>query len=180
MTNPVPGRSPYLWIVGVIVAFDQVTKALVDDFMTLHESRPMVEGLVRLTYVQNRGAAFGILSEAGLPYQSLMFSVVSLLALLAIALYAWRMPVQSRLPQTALALVMGGAIGNLLDRARLGYVIDYVDVYWGAHHWPAFNVADSAITVGVALLVLDILRNPQLDESPKAEIAASPAAHGGE
>jgi signal peptidase II len=73
---------------------------------------------------------------------------------------------------------MGGAIGNLLDRARLGYVIDYVDVYWGAHHWPAFNVADSAISVGVALLVLDILRNPQMDESPKAEIAASPAAHG--
>jgi signal peptidase II len=178
VTNPVPGRSAYLWIVGGIVAFDQVTKALVDDFMMLHESRTIVEGLVRLTYVQNRGAAFGILSEAGLPYQSLMFSVVSLLALLAIALYAWRMPVQSRLPQTALALVMGGAIGNLLDRARLGYVIDYVDVYWGAHHWPAFNVADSAITVGVALLVLDILRNPQMDESPKAEIAASPAAHG--
>ena len=178
MTNPVPGRSPYLWIVGAIVASDQVTKALVDDFMTLHESRTIVEGLVRLTYVQNRGAAFGILSDAGLPYQSLMFSVVSLLALLAIGLYAWRMPVQSRLPQTALALVMGGAVGNLLDRARLGYVIDYVDMYWGPHHWPAFNVADSAITVGVALLVIDILRNPEMDESPKAEIAASPAGHG--
>ncbi|HEY8148529.1 MAG TPA: signal peptidase II [Vicinamibacteria bacterium] len=178
MTNPVPGRSAYLWIAGVIVALDQVTKALVDDFMTLHESRTIVEGLVRLTYVQNRGAAFGILSEAGLPYQSLMFSVVSLLALLAIALYAWRMPVQSRLPQTALAMVMGGAVGNLLDRARLGYVIDYVDMYWGPHHWPAFNVADSAISVGVALLVLDILRNPEMDESPKAEIAASPAGHG--
>ena len=178
MTNPVPGRSAYLWIAGVIVALDQVTKALVDDFMTLHESHTIVEGLVRLTYVQNRGAAFGILSEAGLPYQSLMFSVVSLLALLAIALYAWRMPVQSRLPQTALAMVMGGAVGNLLDRARLGYVIDYVDMYWGPHHWPAFNVADSAITVGVALLVIDILRNPEMDESPKAEIAASPAGHG--
>ena len=169
MTNPVPGRSPYLWIVGAIVASDQVTKALVDDFMMLHESRTIVEGLVRLTYVQNRGAAFGILSEAGLPYQSLLFSVVSLLALLAIALYAWRMPVQSRLPQTALALVMGGAIGNLLDRARLGYVIDYVDVYWGAHHWPAFNVADSAISMGVALLVYDILRHP--DERPVTDSA---------
>jgi signal peptidase II len=178
MTNPVPGRSPYLWIVGAVVLLDQVTKALVDEFMMLHESRSIVEGLVRLTYVQNRGAAFGILSEAGLPYQSLLFSVVSLLALLAIALYAWRMPVQSRLPQTALALVMGGAIGNLFDRARLGYVIDYVDMYWGAYHWPAFNVADSAITVGVVLLVLDILRNPEMDESPKAEIAASPAGHG--
>ncbi len=176
MTNPVPGRSAYLWIAGVIVALDQVTKALVDDFMTLHESRTIVEGLVRLTYVQNRGAAFGILSEAGLPYQSLMFSVVSLLALLAIALYAWRMPAHSRLPQTALALVMGGAVGNLLDRARLGYVIDYVDVYWGAHHWPAFNVADSAITIGVALLVVDILRNPQVEDSSKGEIAVQPAA----
>jgi signal peptidase II len=198
MTNPVPGRSPYLWIAGVVVALDQVTKALVDDLMALHESRPIVEGLVRLTYVQNRGAAFGILSEAGLPYQSVMFSMVSVLALLAIALYAWRMPVQSRLPQTALALVMGGAVGNLLDRARLGYVIDYMDVYWGPHHWPAFNVADSAISVGVTLLVIDILRNPQpisplgaavdsigplaaaaeLEDSPKAEIAAQPAGHG--
>jgi signal peptidase II len=190
MTNPVPGRSPYLWIAGVVVALDQVTKALVDDLMALHESRPIVEGLVRLTYVQNRGAAFGILSEAGLPYQSVMFSVVSMLALLAIAMYAWRMPVQSRLPQSALALVMGGAVGNLLDRARLGYVIDYVDVYWGAHHWPAFNVADSAISIGVAMLVIDILRNPQpfsplgaaeqpiLDEAPKAEIAAQPAGQG--
>jgi signal peptidase II len=174
MTNPVPGRARYLWIAGMVVALDQMTKALVNDFMTLHESRTIVEGLVRLTYVQNRGAAFGILSEAGLPYQSVLFSAVSLLALLAIALYAWRMPVHSRLPQTALALVMGGAIGNLLDRARLGYVIDYVDVYWGAHHWPAFNVADSAITIGVALLVLDILRSPQVEES-KAEIAVQPA-----
>ena len=171
MTNPVPGRSAYLWIAGMVVALDQVSKALVDDFMTLHESRTIVEGLVRLTYVQNRGAAFGILSEAGLPYQSLMFSVVSLLALLAIALYAWRMPVQSRVPQTALALVMGGAVGNLLDRARLGYVIDYVDVYWGPHHWPAFNVADSAICIGVGLLFLDMLQKEEEAEERPASSA---------
>ena len=81
MSTPLPGRSTYLWIAGVIVALDQVTKALVDHLMMLHESRTIVEGLVRLTYVQNRGAAFGILSEAGLPYQSVLFSVVSLLAL---------------------------------------------------------------------------------------------------
>lgn len=177
MTNPVPGRSPYLWIAGMVVALDQLTKALVDRLMTLNESRPIVESVVRLTYVQNRGAAFGILSEAGLPYQSVLFSVVSLLALVAIALYAWRMPVQSRVPQTALALVMGGAIGNLLDRARLGYVIDYVDVYWGPHHWPAFNVADAAISIGVALLVLDILRNPQAEE-PEPGIAVPSAGRG--
>ena len=76
-----------------------------------------------------------------------------------------RMPAESRLPQTALACIMGGAIGNLLDRARLGYVIDYIDVFWGRHHWPAFNVADSAITLGVALLILDILREPRPEET---------------
>ena len=106
---------------------------------------------------KNRGAAFGILSEADLPYQSLLFAVVSLAALGAIAAYAWRLPARSRLPQTALALIMGGALGNLLDRARLGYVIDFVDAYWRMHHWPAFNVADMAITVGAAALILDEL-----------------------
>ena len=153
----------YFWIAGGIVALDQATKALVDRYMELHESHTIVEGLARLTYVQNRGAAFGILSDADLPYQSVLFSLVSIVALGAIAVYAWKLPVHDRLSRAALALIMGGAVGNLLDRMRLGYVIDYVDVYWGRHHWPAFNVADSAISIGVALLVLDILRSPQPD-----------------
>ncbi len=156
-----PGRATYLLLVTGIVTLDQVAKALVDRFLSVHESRALLDGIVRLTYVQNRGAAFGIFSEADLPYQSALFTVVSILALAAIAVYAWRMPAESRLPQTALACIMGGAVGNLLDRARLGYVIDYMDVFWGRHHWPAFNVADSAITLGVTLLVLDILRDPR-------------------
>lgn len=167
----------YLWIAGGIVVLDQITKAAVERYLELHESRTIVEGLARLTHVQNRGAAFGILSDADLPYQSVLFSVVSIVALGAIAVYAWKLPVASRLPRTALALIMGGAIGNLLDRVRLGYVIDYVDVYWGRHHWPAFNVADSAISIGVALLVLDILRNPQPDTA-KPEMAPTTAAQG--
>ena len=173
-------RLGYLWLSGLIVALDQATKTIVDRSLMLHESRSVLEGVVRLTYVQNRGAAFGIFSDAGLPYQHVLLALVSLGALVAIAVYAWRLPVRSALPQTALALVMGGAVGNLLDRARLGYVIDYVDVYWGAYHWPAFNVADAAISIGVTLLVLDILKNPQGDEGPDSvpsstEIAA-PAA----
>jgi signal peptidase II len=159
-------RTIYVAIAALVVVLDQLTKMLVDHFMNLHESRLLVDGLLRLTYVQNRGAAFGILSEADLPYQSLLFAVVSLAALGAIAAYAWRLPARSRLPQTALALIMGGALGNLLDRARLGYVIDFVDAYWGVHHWPAFNVADSAISIGVVLLVVDILRQPQAGEAP--------------
>jgi signal peptidase II len=165
-------RGLYFWAAGLVVGLDQAAKALVDRLMSLHESRAVVDGLLRLTYVQNRGAAFGILSDAEIPYQSLLFSLVSLAALGAIAVYAWRLPAGHRLPRVALAMIMGGALGNLLDRLRLGYVIDFVDVYWGPHHWPAFNVADSAISVGVALLVLDILRHPQAGE---AEVAASSA-----
>ena len=164
-------RAVYGWITLVVVALDQLTKAIVDRAMDLHDSRTVVEGFVRLTYVQNRGAAFGILSDADLPYQSVLFTVVSLVALSAIALYAWRLPGPSRLPRIALALIIGGAVGNLIDRVRLGYVIDYVDVFWGRYHWPAFNVADSAITIGVILLLLDILRSPA-----DAPATASPAA----
>lgn len=153
-------RFPYALIVAGVVALDQLTKALVDRLMELHESRPIIEGLLNLTYVRNRGAAFGILSEADLPYQSTLFSVVSLLALAAIGLYALRLPSTDKLSQTALALVMGGALGNLIDRSLHGYVIDFMDFYWKNHHWPAFNVADSCISVGVCLLLLDILRTP--------------------
>ena len=120
-----PGRTVYVAIATLVVVLDQVTKVLVDRFMSLHESRIIVDGFLRLTYVRNRGAAFGILSDADLPYQPLLFAVVSLAALGAIAAYAWRLPARSRLPQTALALIMGGALGNLMDRARLGHVIDF-------------------------------------------------------
>src|SRR5262245_57670497 len=174
MNETTSARRMYFGVAGLIVCLDQITKALVDRYMSLSESRAVVDGLVKLTYVQNRGAAFGILSDADLPYQSWLFAVVSLLALGAIAAYAWKLPPGSRTPRIALALIMGGAVGNLLDRLRLGYVVDFVDVHWGIHHWPAFNVADSAISVGVALLLLDILRHPQ----GEARTEASPAGPG--
>jgi len=168
-------RTFYLFVLLLVVGLDQVTKTIVDRLLTLHQSRTLVGGLASLTYVQNRGAAFGLLSDANLPYQAVLFSAVSLAALGAIAVYALSLPPQSRLSQTALALIMGGAVGNLLDRARLGYVIDFVDVHWRSHHWPAFNVADSSISIGVALLILDILRSPR-EGHLKTEIAeaASP------
>jgi signal peptidase II len=181
MSRSMDGRGLYLWVTALVVVLDQGTKTLVDRLMSLHESHLVLDGLLRLTYVRNRGAAFGILSEAELPYQSLLFSGVSLVALFAIAIYAWRLPSRSWLPRLALTLIMGGAVGNLLDRARLGYVIDFVDVFWGAHHWPAFNVADSAITIGVALLVLDMLRDhgPETSaELPGVRRAAAPAPSG--
>jgi signal peptidase II len=166
--KPVPWRAAYAWIVAIVVALDQLVKFFVDKAMAPHDTRVIVEGFARLTYVRNRGAAFGILSDADLPYQSVLFTVVSLAALSLIALYAWKLPAPSRLPRVALAFIVGGAIGNLVDRVRLGYVIDFVDVYWGTYHWPAFNVADSAITCGVILLLLDILRSPEDQPAPAA------------
>ena len=167
-------RARYLWISALVVLVDQATKALVDRWMGLHESRDIVTGLLRLTYVRNRGAAFGVFSDAELPYQAWLFAAVSLLALFAIGVYAWRLPTTSRVPRLALALIIGGALGNLIDRVRLGYVIDFVDVFWRTHHWPAFNVADSSITIGVSLLVLDMLRAPR-PEPAQVPVPDSPA-----
>jgi signal peptidase II len=168
-------RTPYIVLAAAVVAVDQITKVLVDRLMALHESREIVPGLVNLTYVRNRGAAFGILSDAELPFQPALFTLVSVCALAAIAYYSVKLPATSRLPQTGLALIMGGAVGNLLNRAFLGYVIDFVDVYWARYHWPAFNVADSSISVGVGLLILDVL----VAERPaEPERVAEPSAVG--
>jgi signal peptidase II len=174
--SAVAARRPYLILSVAIVAFDQVTKWMVQRGLELHDSREVVSGLVSLTHVRNRGAAFGFLSNADLPYQSILFSILSLAALGAIALYAFKLPLEHKAPQIALAMIMGGAVGNLVDRMAHGYVVDFVDVYWRAHHWPAFNVADSCISIGVALLILDLLRTP----GPGSEeaVATGAASHG--
>ena len=152
-------RLPHLGVALAVVAADQATKWLVRTRLELHEYHPLVSGVLSLSHVRNRGAAFGILSDADLPYQSVLFAALSLLALGAIAVYASRLPLTAQLPQLALDLILGGAIGNLFDRLRYGYVTDFIHVYWREHVWPDFNAADSAISVGVALLLLDMLRS---------------------
>jgi len=166
---------PFLLVLAAVVVLDQVTKAVVVRSLGLHEYVPLVDGLLSLSHVRNRGAAFGVLSDAELPFQPVLLAVLSLAALGAIGYYFLRLPRNARLPRLALALVLGGALGNLVDRVRLGYVVDFVHVYWRQHQWPDFNAADSAISVGVALLVLDILRGA--DAREKTEIdAAAPTA----
>jgi signal peptidase II len=160
-------RVLYLLVSAVVVVLDQITKRLVAASIELHESHEIVAGLVSLTHVRNRGAAFGFLSNANLPYQSAIFSVLSVLALAAIAAYALRLPATQRWTQWALALIMGGAVGNLIDRLQHGNVIDFVDVYWRSHHWPAFNVADACISTGVVMLVLELLK--PTSDTPEAE-----------
>ena len=127
----------------------------------LHDYVAARDGLLSLSHVRNHGAAFGLLSDWNLPYQSLSSRAEPARARGDRRLLPAACPPGRRLPQLALALILGGAVGNLIDRLRLGYVVDFVHVYWRDYQWPDFNVADSAITIGVALLVIDILQLPR-------------------
>jgi signal peptidase II len=150
-------RIPEIWIAAAIVALDQATKAMVKFRLPLHESVTVIPGFFDFTHVRNTGAAFGMLNNIDFAYKPAVMVIVALVALGAVASYALTLPATQRIARYGLALILGGAIGNLIDRATMGYVIDFVDVYWrGVHFW-AFNVADSAITVGVALMLLDVL-----------------------
>ncbi len=150
-------RMPEIWIAAAIVVADQATKMLVKSRLPLHESVTVIPGFFDLTHVRNTGAAFGMLNNIDFPYKPAVMVVVALVALGAVASYALTLPSTQRVARYGLALILGGAVGNLIDRATMGYVVDFVDVYWrGVHFW-AFNVADSAITVGVALMLLDVV-----------------------
>lgn len=146
-------------VVAVGVVLDQVSKLAIDRSMQLHQSFPVIDGIMNVTYVRNRGAAFSFLSEASwrLPF----FVVVTLIACAVIVVALRRMTAEQTLGQLAVSMVFAGALGNLIDRIRVGEVVDFIDVYWRQYHWPAFNVADMFICVGVALVLLDMIRTPQ-------------------
>jgi signal peptidase II len=159
--NGNPARSlarPYeLGTLLGIVASDQITKAAVRANLSIGDNRPIIDGLLDLTHVQNTGAAFGLLNTADFPYKPVVMIGIAALALLAIAAYASQLGFHERLARFGLALILGGAFGNLIDRAVAGHVVDFVDVYWGTAHFWAFNVADAAITVGAALVLIDMV-----------------------
>jgi signal peptidase II len=150
-------RVSEIGVVAFVVIADQVTKALLLASLPLHESMTVVPGLVDFTHVRNTGAAFGLLNAADFPYKGTIIALVAALALIGVGAYAASLPAHQRAARLGLTLVLGGAIGNLIDRVRQGYVVDFVDVYWRDHHFWAFNVADSAITIGVAIMILDLM-----------------------
>ena len=149
-------RRLELLTVTIVVALDQLTKALVRGRFALHESVDVVPGWLSLTRVHNTGAAFGMLNDVDFPFKSLVVMLVALAALAGVAWYSASLPVENRVARLGIAAVLGGAIGNLIDRAAAGYVLDFVDAYWNDWHFWAFNVADAAITVGVALMLADV------------------------
>lgn len=140
-------------LAGLLV--DQATKLYIDGSMRLFDSIPVIENFFHITYVRNRGAAFSFLSNAS--WRMPFFITVSLIAAAVILVAFRKLRDDQRLAQVSLAMIFSGAVGNLIDRLRLGEVIDFLDAHWYRHHWPAFNVADSLICVGVFLLAVDML-----------------------
>ena len=152
-------KAKYLILLAVtplVLIVDQLTKLYIDGTMKLYQSIPVIDGLFNITYLRNRGAAFSFLAEASwrLPF----FLIATVIAVIAILVAFRKLRDDQRFAAVSLTLILSGAVGNLIDRVRMGEVIDFLDVYWKNHHWPAFNVADSAICVGVALLALDMYR----------------------
>lgn len=165
-------RLKYLVVSAVILVVDAWTKWLVSSHIGLNDSVPLVPSFFQLVHVRNTGAAFGIGANAESHIVPILLNVGALAVFAIVVVYSFRAAVTDRTLQVGLHMILGGAIGNLVDRFRLGYVVDFLDVYvdWGgqAHHWPAFNVADSAICIGIALLFLDMKKN---------EAAATAADH---
>ena len=147
----------FLGVVAAVVVLDQATKLWIDAAMPLHASFPVIDGFFNITYVRNPGAAFGFLAGAPPLFRSLFFVCVTIAAIVLILYYLYKNPSRGPLLTLSLAFILSGALGNLIDRVRYGEVIDFLDFYLGRVHWPAFNVADTAICIGAALLFLDLV-----------------------
>jgi signal peptidase II len=151
--TPNRGSLPYLALSAAVVALDQLTKFLIERHLALFESVNVLP-VLEITRLHNTGAAFSFLAdEAG--WQRWLFTALAIVVSIVLALWLRRIPASARVLATAVALILGGAVGNVIDRVRLGHVIDFIYAHWDRHYFPAFNVADSAICVGAGLLLLD-------------------------
>jgi len=146
-----------VWVAAIVIC-DQITKAIVDRTMSLYDSMPIIDGLFNLTYVRNTGAAFGIFAGSHEVFRRPFLIGVSIVAIGFILVMLRRLREDATGLAVALAFILGGAIGNLIDRIVYGEVIDFLDVYWSTYHWPAFNIADSFITIGVTITLFYLVR----------------------
>ena len=164
-------RIQYVALSLLVIVGDALTKWLVAQHIELHEAISVIPNLFQLVHVRNTGAAFGIGANADSQIVPMVLNTGAITVFFVVVVYAFRTAASDRRLQVALHLILGGAIGNLLDRFRFSYVVDFLDFYIRDHHWPAFNVADSAICIGIGLLFLDMRRKP--DDKPAN--AARPA-----
>jgi signal peptidase II len=146
----------WLWLSLLVIILDQFSKYVVSDLLHLYESVAVLP-FFSITLLHNPGAAFSFLASAG-GWQRWLFTGIAVVVSVAIIVWIKRLPATEKWQAAALSLILGGALGNVIDRLHLGYVVDFLDVYYQKWHWPPFNVADSAITVGVAILLITTLR----------------------
>lgn len=154
---PSMGSRVFILIAGLVVVLDQITKLMVLAWMPLYHSITVIPGFFNLTHIRNPGGAFGFMAAGSPGLRNLLFIGVSILATGLIVYFYRQTPRSHPLLASALAMIFGGAIGNLVDRLRFGEVVDFLDVYVGAYHWPAFNAADSAITIGITIFVAHVV-----------------------
>ena len=157
-----------LLLSATVVALDQLTNAWITSRMRPGQTIIVLEGWVQVRFIVNRGGLFGLFRDLPEVWRTILFTGIPLLASLGLIVFLLRTPASQALLRSGLALILGGAIGNLIDRLRLGHVVDFFDVYWRDHHWPAFNVADSAICIGVGLILLDGFRGRSPHAAPSA------------
>jgi signal peptidase II len=156
-------------VLTLILVLDQGTKIIVDRTIPLHHSIPIIEDLFNMTHIRNTGAAFGILAGKRGWVRSSFLLFFSLLAMGFIIVLLRRLPEKEKTLTVALSFILGGAIGNLIDRLFYGEVIDFLDFYWSRYHWPAFNAADSFITVGVILTLFRLIQSKDKDPFAKEQ-----------
>ena len=161
-------------VTGVVILVDQVTKLYIMQTMRPHESIPIVTDLFNLTYIRNPGAAFGLLAGSSNAFRMVFFGLTSIFALGLLGTILFRMSERDWVGRLSVSGILGGAIGNLIDRLRYGEVIDFLDVYVKNYHWPAFNVADSAITVGVIFLIIHFAFEKKEDPPVLQETSSAP------
>ena len=147
----------FWWLIAGIVVADQVTKALLRMAVPLYDSKTLIPGLVDLVHVRNEGVAFGLLNSVDFEYKWLVVTGLAVAALGGIAYYVRHLRPDERVARAGLSLILGGALGNLTDRLYAGYVVDFVDVYFGDWHFWAFNVADASINIGAVLVFVELL-----------------------
>ena len=144
-------------VAGLVVSTDQITKALILKYLALHKSIPVIAGIFDITHILNPGGAFGLMANMSVVVRTVVFLFISSLAVGLILYFYIKTPSGYAFLAVGFALIFGGAIGNLVDRVRFGMVVDFLDFYIGEYHWPAFNIADSAITVGLFIFLYHLL-----------------------
>jgi len=179
--GPSPSSAAKLWyflITAAVIVVDQATKYWVATTLQADGDIVVVRGLLNFSYTENRGIAFGMLNNGNVKW---LLVTISIAAILVVVFYLMRSASANPALYVSLALLAGGIGGNLIDRMRLGRVIDFIELYYRNHHWPVFNIADTAISIGAALLALDLFLSPQAHPAPaveRAEIGGEPPAAG--